>query len=242
MSSPTGEEDHNSQHPDNSSISKRSVLLIDDSTMTREALLLTLQARCRGSFDVSCTNEIVGSQNITATMAILNIRSARFDHPQVMERVEQLRAVPHDPILGLITETDDDDLVAEAMRFGFRAYFTTSMTSDMVVAAINLVLTGGLFVPPSFLMRRGLIDRPFAPLPAVAIKGLTERQKQVLKLLLQGKPNKVIARELELTEATVKHHLHQIMRKRGVRTRMELAAAHAHAPQSSQPVRIDMGS
>ena len=77
--------------------------------------------------------------------------------------------------------------------------------SELLLGALRLVLSGGTYVP------RSLIDAPPAPAGA-SIGALTPRQVDVLRLLMRGEPNKQIARELGLTEGTVKIHIAAILR------------------------------
>jgi DNA-binding NarL/FixJ family response regulator len=78
----------------------------------------------------------------------------------------------------------------------------------VIEAAIGLVLAGGRYLPPRVIeiaSRRGAPLAPALPAGAAAVR-LTERQVQVLKLIAQGQSNKEIARELDLSPATVKAH------------------------------------
>jgi DNA-binding NarL/FixJ family response regulator len=98
-----------------------------------------------------------------------------------------------------------------------------------MLQALRLVLSGGVYLPPIALTTR---DDPLPVAPRVADDaagahttarelGLTARQAQVLALILQGKPNKVICRELGLAEGTVKIHVAAILRALNVSTRTQ---------------------
>jgi DNA-binding NarL/FixJ family response regulator len=82
----------------------------------------------------------------------------------------------------------------------------------VILQAVRLVLAGGTYVPP-----RLAGEAAAAP----STLGLTERQSDVLRLLAEGKPNKTIARELDISEATVKVHLVAVFRALGARNRTE---------------------
>ena len=83
--------------------------------------------------------------------------------------------------------------------------------------AVQLVLAGGTYVPPR-LLSRGEARRPRR---ATRLDALTPRQHDVLRLLAEGKPSKRIARDLDISEATVKVHLLAIFRALGARNRTE---------------------
>ena len=84
---------------------------------------------------------------------------------------------------------------------------------------MRLVLAGGVYVPTESSGLDGLRPRPVAK-PAEL--GLTVRQADVLKLLVQGKPNKLICRDLRLSEGTVKVHVSAILRALNVHTRTQV--------------------
>ena len=98
--------------------------------------------------------------------------------------------------------------------------------------AVALVLAGGSYAPPGLLLAADRRPPPSAAArepsrpPSAAgpvIDRLTLRQREVLALLGQGRPNKVIAQRLSMCESTVKVHVRQIMRKLGAKNRTEVA-------------------
>ena len=99
---------------------------------------------------------------------------------------------------------------------------------DVMLSAVRLVLSGGVYIPPMML---GQVSAavPAAVTPAMASpesidslrRILTERQVDVLRLLSQGKPNKLICRELDLAEGTVKIHVAAVLRALNVNTRSQ---------------------
>ena len=105
-----------------------------------------------------------------------------------------------------------------------------------MLSAIRLVLAGGIYIPPLLLANAQAQGwqpdeaKPHAASdPARSIDGLrnllTERQIDVMRLLSQGKPNKLIARDLGISEGTVKIHLAAIFRALNVRNRVEAVVA-----------------
>jgi DNA-binding NarL/FixJ family response regulator len=103
-----------------------------------------------------------------------------------------------------------------------------------MLSAVRLVLSGGVYIPPMMLQA----DEPPVPAPpSTTVEGaaarleerlhqlLTERQLDVLRLLSKGKPNKVIASDLGISEGTVKIHLAAIFRALNVRNRVEAVVA-----------------
>nr|WP_229428985.1 response regulator transcription factor [Massilia sp. ST3] len=109
-----------------------------------------------------------------------------------------------------------------------------SSSPSVLVAALRLVLAGGIYLPPGVLLE--LPDGDAAPPPPARDPGgLSQRQLAVLLQAVQGKANKVIARELHMAEGTVKAHLSAAFRMLGVQNRTEAAMAAARLGISVQP-------
>jgi DNA-binding NarL/FixJ family response regulator len=97
-----------------------------------------------------------------------------------------------------------------------------------MISALNLVFSGGIYIPPEILVRQEpFATQPVADRPAMspADLGLTERQIEVLALMMQGKSNKAICRMLDLAEPTVKNHVTAILKALNVTNRTEAVIA-----------------
>ena len=117
-----------------------------------------------------------------------------------------------------------------AINDGAMGFIPKISRTEVLVAALRLVFSGGVYLPPSaFSMQSGADGCGCAPARARnAIPGevgLTERQAQVLALLVQGKSNKLICRALDLAEGTVKIHVTAILRALNVSNRTEAVVA-----------------
>lgn len=118
--------------------------------------------------------------------------------------------------------------VIEALDLGAMGYIPKSTSSQAMLEAMRLVISGGVYVPPDALGATAPdlgTSRPKATpgavRPTTRDLGLTERQSQVLRLMLEGKPNKLICRELDLAEGTVKIHVTAILRALNVLNRTQ---------------------
>ena len=103
-----------------------------------------------------------------------------------------------------------------------------------MLAALRVVLDGGVYLPPATLLAGAGLDGDPAAASAPSVlpdpgglAGLTPRQCDVLRLLIEGKTNKLICRELELSESTVKTHLASIFRRLGASSRTQAVVAAA---------------
>jgi DNA-binding NarL/FixJ family response regulator len=112
---------------------------------------------------------------------------------------------------------EDPPTIRTVLGAGANGFFPKSAAPELLLQAIRLVQAGGVYVPPSVLAD----FRDGAPPAKPDTAGLTPRQLAVLQRLLQGLPNKLIGRELGLTEGTVKIHIAAILRALRVRNRTE---------------------
>jgi DNA-binding NarL/FixJ family response regulator len=119
----------------------------------------------------------------------------------------------------VLGEIEQGGFISSAFEKGVRGYIPIDSTpAGLAIEIIRLVKAGGTFVPLSGLPLRGSRISAEAAV-AGAGRALTPREEGVLKLLKQGKANKAIAYELQLSESTVKSHIRHIMRKMKVKNR-----------------------
>ena len=152
------------------------------------------------------------------------------------QHVNRLRAqAPALPVI-VLSGSEDVDLMRSLMEIGVLGFIPKAYSPDVMLSAIRLVLAGGVYIPPLLLANaqaQGWQPAETAtPPPADQAHGidglrnlLTERQIDVMRLLSQGKPNKLIARDLGISEGTVKIHLAAIFRALNVRNRVEAVVA-----------------
>ena len=129
--------------------------------------------------------------------------------------------------LVVLSASHDRDTVMRALDLGALGFIPKSSPREVMANALRLVLSGGIYIPPEALARGEPKMSPAAPdLPASpADLGLTERQLEVLALMMQGKSNKAISRILDVAEPTVKHHVTAILKALKVMNRTEAVIA-----------------
>ena len=135
------------------------------------------------------------------------------------------------PDLPVVVMTGEEEpaLVRAAFDHGALGFIPKSSAPAVVLAALRLVLSGGTYVPATIMASPA---REPAPVPRLDSHvtgrlGLTPRQADVLALLLAGKSNKVISRDLNLAEGTVKNHVAAVLKALGVDTRVQAVIAAA---------------
>jgi DNA-binding NarL/FixJ family response regulator len=132
--------------------------------------------------------------------------------------LELRRDWPGIPVL-VLSATHDRATIESALDMGAMGFIPKTANAQLLLAAMRLVLAGGVYVPTESNGYDGVRPRPVTK-PAEL--GLTLRQADVLTLLVQGKPNKLICRDLRLSEGTVKVHVSAILRALNVHTRTQV--------------------
>lgn len=130
-----------------------------------------------------------------------------------------LAAHPGVPVL-VVSGLGDPATMTRLLEAGVAGYLPKSLDGRLMLKAIELVLAGGRYVPPEALLAT------LAPQAGVVTgdADITPRQREILALLVQGLPNKVIATRLAIAEATVKMHVTALLKAHGARSRAELVA------------------
>ena len=205
------------------------VLVVDDHPLFREGLKQVLQ-------DLAGATEVIAESDATQALKIASARPdvdlilvdlgmPGMDGFTAIERFAQ--EAPGVPVV-VISAHEEAAEVRRALSLGAVGYVPKSMPANQLLDALRLVLGGGMYVPP--LLLRAAQPRATA-VPVHAGDGddagssqpLTPRQLAVLALLSEGKSNKVIARELDLAEKTVKAHVTSVFRALNVVNRTQAA-------------------
>jgi DNA-binding NarL/FixJ family response regulator len=134
-----------------------------------------------------------------------------------------LAAAPQVPVAVLSGETGSD-LIREAIDEGASGFVPKSSSSELLVAALQLILAGGVYLPKDVL---GEIDAGRSNANDKQLDLLSARQTDVLLRAIKGQPNKVIAIDMGIAEGTVKTHLSAAFKILGVHNRTEAVFAAA---------------
>jgi two-component system nitrate/nitrite response regulator NarL len=134
----------------------------------------------------------------------------------------------------MLTVSEKEEDVMASLKAGVRGYILKGVPARQLVNIVRSVHAGEVYVTPglatSLLMEWGQ-DQKDTELPANPLDELTERERQILELLAGGGTNKEIARELNLSDKTVKHYMTNILQKLQVRNRVEAALLAQKAAQ-----------
>lgn len=208
------------------------ILIADDHRLIVEGVKLKLAELGPGTefvvaMDVEELRQVIRDEPAPA-LALLDLTMPGSNGNQHL--VETMASLPGVPIM-VLSGSEDSNLMRELLSLGVQGFVPKAYSPDVMLSAVRLVLSGGVYVPPMMLMEGATPAPPASRVDATASleerlrKLLTERQIDVLRLLSQGKPNKVIARDLGISEGTVKIHLAAIFRALNVRNRVEAVVA-----------------
>lgn len=200
------------------------VLLIDDHTLFRSGLQELLERReiavvaAVGDGEEGCRL----AAELEPDVVLLDLRMPEIDGLAVLRKLNELSLGI--PVVMLTTSSDERDLVA-SLRSGAQGYLVKDMEPDQLIESLHEIVGGKTVVAPH--MTGVLAKVVQGDEPSVAsdarFSELTAREMEILCHLAEGLSNKVIARELGITDGTVKLHVRSILRKMQVQSRVEAA-------------------
>lgn len=200
-----------------------SVALIDSNNLFRQGLKALLADQ-----EFQITRE---ASSLSAALAM----SGDGNPPQLLlvdpvgmgdgvQMVQALKAALPDARLVLLTGTLDGEAMAKALQAGADGFLMKDMSVEALAQSLRLVMLGEKVLPSDLanLLVSGRMSSSTVELP-VSRKGVSQREAQILRCLLNGDSNKLIANQLNITEATVKVHLKSLLRKIDASNRTQAA-------------------
>ena len=196
------------------------ILVADDHPVVRDGVVAMLSTQP----DFAVVGEAANGREAVAlairlrpTIVLLDLEMPDLDG---VEALAQMRAACPEVRALVFTAFDTDDRIIGAVRAGAQGYLLKGAPRDELFNAIRVVSGGGSLLQP--VVASKLLQRLSAPPdPTAPAEHLTEREREVLTLLAQGRPNKEIAGLLSISERTVKFHVSAILGKLGAGNRTE---------------------
>jgi DNA-binding NarL/FixJ family response regulator len=232
------------------------VLLIDDHPLILSALKSVIQGL---GDDVS----VAGASSAAEARATLKndadfdlvLLDLQLGDANGFDLLADLRTTyPALPVV-VVSASDRTSDVIRSIDMGAMGFVPKRASNDTLFEALRLVMSGGIYVPPMTMgvggpaadsapdadtvpgylkvVGRQAVQGDYQTTPTLATLGLTPRQTDVLALLLQGKPNKLIARELNLSVETIKDHVAAVLRALGVNSRTQAVLAVSQMTQQA---------
>jgi DNA-binding NarL/FixJ family response regulator len=210
------------------------ILVVDDHALIREALASVLKELKPDAVVLEAPDCRQAMAFVEAhpdlNLILLDLTLPDRDGYSVLAELRESH--PAVPVV-VLSALQDRANVVKALDLGAQGYIPKSAHRDVMRSALQLIFAGGIYIPPEILMhgepegspsggKRPGSERPRA---TPAELDLTERQLEVLALMMQGKSNKAICRILDLAEPTVKNHVTAILRALKVTNRTEAVIA-----------------
>jgi DNA-binding NarL/FixJ family response regulator len=214
------------------------IMVVDDHPLVRDALRTSLRALGTDAEIVEARTGAEALEQAAQTpdmdLVLLDLNLPDAHGFSVLDTLrERCPAVP----VVVLSSNEGRDTVMEAIERGAMGYIPKTSATEIMLGALQLVLAGGVYLPPNILAKHlpdtvapaattwpvGSASNASVHTPADI--GLTERQAQILTLLVQGKSNKLIAREFGLSGSTIKAHISAIMKALHVANRTQAVVA-----------------
>ena len=202
-----------------------SVLIVDDQALVRAGFRMILDAE--DDIDVAGeaadgADAVAEAQRLKPDVILMDVRMPQFDGIEATRRV---LADGLDTKVVMLTTFDMDEYVYDALRAGASGFLLTDVPPEQLVAGIRAVAQGDALLAPSVTRRviEEFVRRPLASVHTTPpeLAELTARELEVLKLVAKGLSNAEIAKELFVSETTVKTHVAHMLTKLGVRDRVQ---------------------
>jgi DNA-binding NarL/FixJ family response regulator len=193
------------------------LLLVDDHALFREGLRTLLANLSPGV----CIHEAASVEGAIDECRTTSFRMVLLDlgFPETggIDTLEKFRVgVPDVPVI-VLSGDQDSRHIRSAIDHGAVGFIPKAHTSELMIAALRFVLSGGIYLPPTLLND----DLESSASISQAMARLSPRQHEVAQLLLKGNSNKVIARQIGVSEGTVKAHVSAIFQIIGARNRVD---------------------
>jgi len=192
------------------------ILVVEDHHVVRQGLIALLSVTEGVEVVAQAADGLEAISQFEATHPDVTLIDLRLPKMSGVEVIQRVRAGHANARFIVLTTYDGDEDIFRALQAGARAYLLKGMTVDVLVSTIRSVHAGKSCIPPVIAQR--LAER-------MSTEQLTQRERDVLEQIVKGKSNKEIGTELDISEATVKTHINNLLGKLGVTDRTQAATA-----------------
>lgn len=205
------------------------ILLIDDHALFRSGLKFLL-SDLEDSLEFSEARSVSDSEQYAPDVFDLILLDWNLPGITGSDGLQALKERFADTTIVVLSGEEDPELVRKAIDLGAAGFIPKASIPAVLISALRLILAGGIYLPAQLLMRAGgYLRKPdgselYRTEPKLS-EQLTPRQLDALMLAVKGKSNKQIARDLAVSEGTIKQHLSTAFRLLGVSNRTEAVYA-----------------
>jgi DNA-binding NarL/FixJ family response regulator len=192
------------------------ILVVEDHHVVRQGLIALLSVTEGVEVVAQAGDGVEAITQFEASHPDVTLIDLRLPKMSGVEVIQRVRANHAQARFIVLTTYDGDEDIYRALQAGARAYLLKGMTVDVLVSTIRSVHAGKSCIPPVIAQR--LAER-------MSTEQLTQREQDVLEQIVLGKSNKEIGTELDISEATVKTHINNLLGKLGVTDRTQAATA-----------------
>lgn len=207
---------------------KTTILLVDDQPLFRGAIASLLSHQDDMEVIGEAENGLVAVEMARALRPALVIMDVEMPVMNGVEAVCHLRAQAVDTKVVMLTVSDADEHVFEAMRYGAQGYLLKNLRPDQLFDMIRAVMRDETPISPAVaghLLRDLKLGGAQPAIPYESPDAhVTRRELEILRLVAEGLSNKEIGRKLSITEGTVKNHVHNALEKLHMDNRIQAAA------------------
>lgn len=196
------------------------VLLIDDHALFRRGFRLMLR-ELFPEVDVSEAESCAAATALRDEPFDLIFLDLNMPGVHGNEALDAIKVAYPACLVVVVSGEEDAGVIRSAVTRGAAGFVPKAARPEVMLGALQLILAGGVYLPPEVLGPSGNALDSRCEQGATPLAALTDRQVEVLRKALKGAPNKVIARELGISEGTVKSHLSAAFRALDVRNRTE---------------------
>lgn len=200
-----------------------SIMLVDDHPLLRKGLkqLIAMEDDMQVVAEASNGNDAIAlASEHDPDLIVLDLNMQGMDG---IETLKKLRDSGVTSRIIMLTVSDADEDVVAAITNGADGYLLKDMEPEQLLEQIHRAVTGKMVLSEAITEILATALRQPAKTPASQLNALTNREYEILSLIAKGMSNKVIARELDISDGTVKVHVKHLLKKLGLRSRVEAA-------------------
>ncbi|MFK7892997.1 MAG: response regulator transcription factor [Granulosicoccus sp.] len=209
------------------------LLIVDDHTLFRSGLVHLLQG-------LHSQPDVIESENLLNAQQMIDqhedfdlvLLDLKLSDTVGIDSLISLRGYSPETAIVVLSGEQDPEVIRRCIDHGAMGFVTKSSTHEELIEAIELIVRGGVYLPKDVMKGAQYSRQPGERSDVAILASLSDRQREVLTYLLQGKPNKTISDRMNISQNTVKAHLSAIFRTLGARNRTEAVyfAARAGVP------------